>query len=101
MKVSLALTALVSLVSARLQCSRRPSSTPSYAHGGPTTTLPEGSKPTSPAGSTSGNKLATGWYPGWVAGSFPPSEIPWAKYSALTYAFAYVVVMRVCSRDLT
>lgn len=93
----------MSLVSARLTCSRRPvpsaSSTPT--HGSATMTLSDKSIPTSlsSTNSASGNKLATGWYPGWVSSEFAPSQIPWAKYSSLTYAFAYVV-MGVCNDDL-
>lgn len=53
-------------------------------------TLSDKSTPTSSSStnSASGNKLATGWYPGWVSSEFAPSQIPWAKYSSLTYAFA-------------
>ncbi|KAF9069510.1 chitinase [Rhodocollybia butyracea] len=32
--------------------------------------------------------LANGWYPGWMAGTNPPSNISWSKYNTLTFAFA-------------
>ena len=32
--------------------------------------------------------VATGWYPGWLGDDFPPSQISWSNYSALTFAFA-------------
>ncbi|TFL00848.1 glycoside hydrolase [Pterulicium gracile] len=31
--------------------------------------------------------LATAWYPGWLGDRFPVANLPWSKYSALTYAF--------------
>ena len=32
--------------------------------------------------------VATGWYAGWLGNQLPPSQVPWDKYSALTFAFA-------------
>ncbi len=32
--------------------------------------------------------VATGWYAGWLGSQLPPSQIPWEKYTALTFAFA-------------
>ncbi|XP_006463964.1 hypothetical protein AGABI2DRAFT_208965 [Agaricus bisporus var. bisporus H97] len=32
--------------------------------------------------------VITGWYPGWLASSFPPSKISWDKWTHMTYAFA-------------
>ncbi|EAU81455.1 endochitinase [Coprinopsis cinerea okayama7 len=31
---------------------------------------------------------ASGWYPSWYKNVMPPSEIPWEKYTELTFAFA-------------
>jgi chitinase len=51
---------------------------------------------TSSSSSTTGcNTLAatdavlTGWYPGWLGNQFPPQNLSWSKYTALTFAFAY------------
>lgn len=35
--------------------------------------------------------VITGWYPGWLASSFPPSKISWDKWTHMTFAFAYVI----------
>lgn len=47
-----------------------------------------------PAGDTAVNAsqhgFASAWYPGWDAATYPPSSVSWSKYSALTFAFAYV-----------
>ncbi len=32
--------------------------------------------------------VATGWYAGWLGNQLPPSQVPWDKYSSLTFAFA-------------
>lgn len=32
--------------------------------------------------------VATGWYAGWSGDQFPPNQISWDKYTALTFAFA-------------
>ncbi|KAJ7728778.1 glycoside hydrolase family 18 protein [Mycena metata] len=32
--------------------------------------------------------IASAWYPGWLATSFPPSSISWDKYNVMTFAFA-------------
>ncbi|CAA7268345.1 unnamed protein product [Cyclocybe aegerita] len=37
---------------------------------------------------TSGDVVATGWYPGWLGDEMPPSQVPWQMYSSLTFAFA-------------
>jgi len=34
------------------------------------------------------NVVATGWYAGWLANQFPPTQISWSQYTALTFAFA-------------
>jgi hypothetical protein len=34
--------------------------------------------------------VMTGWYPGWLASSVPPSSLSWEKWTQLTYAFACV-----------
>ncbi|KAJ7044698.1 endochitinase [Mycena alexandri] len=42
-------------------------------------------------GTTTNTKIATAWYAGWHADAdpaFPLSEVPWDKYTELTYAFA-------------
>lgn len=99
MKVFLALTSvLLSLATARPTCPKKPTPSTSAitsAYGSATTTPSTNATnatATPAAGgysnSTSGTRLATGWYPGWGADKFSPSQIPWDKYSALTYAFA-------------
>ena len=35
--------------------------------------------------------VATTWYTGWHAQNLPPEQISWDKYSAINYAFAYVL----------
>ena len=42
----------------------------------------------SSGGNNTVDVVATGWYPGWLGDEFPPSQISWSKYSALTFAFA-------------
>ncbi|KAJ7154746.1 glycoside hydrolase family 18 protein [Mycena filopes] len=32
--------------------------------------------------------IASAWYPAWLAGTYPPSSIPWDRYNAMTFAFA-------------
>ena len=34
--------------------------------------------------------VITGWYPGWLASSVPPSSLSWDKWTHLTYSFACV-----------
>ena len=34
--------------------------------------------------------VATGWYAGWLGNQLPPTQISWNKYTALTFAFAWV-----------
>ncbi|KAG6810533.1 hypothetical protein H0H92_011451 [Tricholoma furcatifolium] len=36
----------------------------------------------------SSSHVAAAWYPGWESSSFPPSKIPWSKYTIMTYSFA-------------
>ncbi|KXN86640.1 Endochitinase [Leucoagaricus sp. SymC.cos] len=86
MKVFLALATLVSLVASRPTCSRHPtpSITPVYGN-----TSSNGTNTTTPsAGSSNSTGLASGWYPGWSSDTLSPSQIPWDKYTSLTYAFA-------------
>jgi chitinase len=35
--------------------------------------------------------VAAGWYPGWHADQYPPSNITWSGYTDVKYAFASVV----------
>jgi hypothetical protein len=45
--------------------------------------------PNAPSGNGSYvDVVATGWYAGWLGSQLPPGQIPWEKYSALTFAFA-------------
>jgi len=30
------------------------------------------------------------WYPAWLGSNWPPSKIPWGKYTTMKFAFAYV-----------
>lgn len=51
------------------------------------------------ADNSSSQYVKTGWYPGW-APDFPPSKIPWDRYTSMTFAFACVVLHSViCERD--
>lgn len=83
MKAFIVLTTLAALVAGRPLCSRpKNQNTPVYTN----TTVTNTPSPTSNTNSTS-LKAATGWYPGWYGDKFPPSQVPWEKYTALTYAF--------------
>lgn len=44
---------------------------------------------------TSSDSVATAWYAGWHGADFPPENISWSKYTAVTYAFAFVVFSQV------
>ncbi|KAJ3572245.1 hypothetical protein NP233_g3226 [Leucocoprinus birnbaumii] len=89
MKVFFAITTLISLATARPTCPTKPTT----AYGASATVTPAANSSTTTtsstgySNSTAGNKLATGWYPSWVSDKFAPSQIPWNKYSALTYSF--------------
>lgn len=83
MKAPFVLAALASFVLGAPSCSRKLaqssiSSAVPYA-----TTTPQAQ-----------NKLATGWYGGWygvrTSDKFTASQIPWEKYSYVTYGFACV-----------
>lgn len=93
MKIFLALTALASLVAGLPACPRRQRpNTPVYGNsttGANTNTNTTITGTISTSNSTA-TKFATGWYPGWYSDKFAPNQIPWEKYSALTYAFACV-----------
>ncbi|KAL0956895.1 hypothetical protein HGRIS_003001 [Hohenbuehelia grisea] len=41
-----------------------------------------------PSNSSDGGVIAAAWYAGWHATDFPLSQVSWAKYSIMTYAFA-------------
>ncbi|KAJ7512505.1 endochitinase [Mycena galericulata] len=64
------------LVSAAQYCSLKPPSGTASAVSG----LANGTDPS--------DVIASAWYPGWLATSFPPSSIPWDKYNAMTFSFA-------------
>ena len=40
------------------------------------------------AANTTSDVLVSAWYPGWLGSQYPPSNISWAKYTAMTFAFA-------------
>ena len=42
------------------------------------------------SGSNGAEVVATTWYAGWHGTDFPPENVSWSKYSAATYAFAFV-----------
>lgn len=42
--------------------------------------------------------LASGWYPGWLAGQNASSDISWEKYNMMTFGFAYVAIHPCRSR---
>jgi len=37
----------------------------------------------------SSNKVAASWFAGYHEDQFPPSKVPWEKYTDVFYAFAY------------
>lgn len=37
--------------------------------------------------------VITGWYPGWLASSVPPSNLSWDKWTHLAYSFACVTMI--------
>jgi len=39
--------------------------------------------------------IAAAWYPSWLSSKLPVSDIPWSKYNAVTFSFAYVVFHRL------
>lgn len=45
-------------------------------------------------GHQSSNFVATAWYAGWHADEFTLEDVPWSKYTHLTYAFASVRSVR-------
>ncbi|KAJ6616460.1 glycoside hydrolase family 18 protein [Mycena sp. CBHHK59/15] len=45
-------------------------------------------KSTSTNATDGSNVIASTWYPGWLSADFPPSNLSWDKYNAMTFAFA-------------
>jgi hypothetical protein len=39
--------------------------------------------------------VAAAWYTSWHARDFPVEQLSWSKYTHLTYAFAYVLLLRI------
>lgn len=52
------------------------------------------SSASSGSGSTYQEVVASGWYPGWLGEDNPPSSITWTSYTAMTFAFAFVLSSR-------
>lgn len=82
MKAFFALAILTSSVLGAPSCSRK------LAQSGISSAVP------SATATAQTKKLATGWYGGWYGeretGKFTASQIPWDKYSYVTYGFACV-----------
>ena len=84
-----------SVVSAAATCSLRPPNSGKSATSPPTSSH---STPGSYNNGTDGCRrngtvtqevVITGWYPGWLASSVPPSSLSWDKWTHLTYSFAW------------
>ncbi|CAK5272817.1 unnamed protein product [Mycena citricolor] len=80
------------VVSAARYCSLKPpnavlsSSGPSSGGASGSAGTQPGLNSSSHGGTDPTDVVATAWYPGW--NNFPPSEISWSKYNAMTFAFA-------------
>lgn len=83
MKAFFVFAALASFVSGAPTCSRK------LAQSGVSSAAPYATTTTT---TPTQNKLATGWYGGWYgvreSDKFTASQIPWEKYSYVTYGFA-------------
>ena len=93
MRVIVALLAVVTLAAAVPTCSLKPgeaesATTTSSASRSSATSGGSGAVRDGRAGLQDEEVIATAWFAGWTAASFPPSAIPWSKYNMMTYAFA-------------
>ena len=84
-----------SVVSAAATCSLRPpnsgksaTSPPTGSHSTPGS-YNNGTDGCRRNGTVTQEVVITGWYPGWLASSVPPSSLSWDKWTHLTYSFAW------------